>query len=498
MKINSYNFADDKIVFIDWLAIEAGRGCVKAKNNAPPTRFMPYGIKLKNFKPVITDKPFLTTDKPWETGYIGSYVSIVQDPNDPRKVRLWYEVYPTDEMSDYYTLFCYAESTDSGLTFVKPDLGLVEWKGSKANNIVFTPEMHPNKTGFHGAGVFYDTNPNCPAGEKYKIAYDSKGPDVSLGYSWGATSPDGLTWNLHDQPIAKTWADTQTIARWNAEKEMYIGFFRSWHYGRRQIYYSESANFLDFGTPRPLITTDPTLPIDVDYYNNGYMVWPGAKQAHILFPTNYRRTINNLYVEMRCSRDLEHWYKMPTNPVISSEGRNHEFTGGFYLGQGYSNYKDAYWALPLGIPYFYHNELRYEDKFTTEYRLAYWRKDGFTGLVAEEKGEFWTIGGTFKGNSLHLNAWTHPRGSIKVGLVDSLTGQYLPGHSPNDCEIISGDPLRDHVLFQMGDGKKLLWKTVKWNTDEDLEDFDDVTVMLHFKITRGTIHAFKFGDIPKE
>ena len=40
---------------------------------------------------------------------------------------------------------CYATSVD-GLTWNKPELNLVEFKGSKANNIVFR--------GPHGVGIF--------------------------------------------------------------------------------------------------------------------------------------------------------------------------------------------------------------------------------------------------------------------------------------------------------------------------------------------------------
>ena len=51
---------------------------------------------------------------------------------------------------------CYAESPD-GIRWIKPNLGLFEWQGSKENNIIWLggPETH-------NFAPFKDTNPACP------------------------------------------------------------------------------------------------------------------------------------------------------------------------------------------------------------------------------------------------------------------------------------------------------------------------------------------------
>src|SRR3954471_20184058 len=71
----------------------------------------------------------LTTDKPWE-GIFSAYFTILQDGP---KFRLYYRGSgPVGDNSDrQYT--CYAESND-GIHFVRPNLGLHEFEGSKDNN----------------------------------------------------------------------------------------------------------------------------------------------------------------------------------------------------------------------------------------------------------------------------------------------------------------------------------------------------------------------------
>jgi len=64
-----------------------------------------------------------------------------------------------DENAAVYA--CMAVSVD-GIHFVKPDLGLVDYHGSKHNNIIWTTPKLDNFT------PFKDTNPNCPPDELYK------------------------------------------------------------------------------------------------------------------------------------------------------------------------------------------------------------------------------------------------------------------------------------------------------------------------------------------
>ena len=110
-------------------------------------------------------------DQPWEGSACG-YFRVLRDGG---KYRMWYMAYhwpfTPEEQADgkkprhpFYV--AYAES-DDGIAWRKPELGLYEFAGSKANNICcidvidnFTP--------------FIDTKPGCSPDARYKAVGDRK------------------------------------------------------------------------------------------------------------------------------------------------------------------------------------------------------------------------------------------------------------------------------------------------------------------------------------
>src|SRR5271165_1676121 len=101
-------------------------------------------------------------DKPWE-GNAVNYVTVFQDGD---LYRLYYRGADVQYSKDDYRethpeVTCYAESRD-GIRWVKPELGLFEFNGSKGNNIVW------NGIGTHNFTPFKDTNPGAAPEERYK------------------------------------------------------------------------------------------------------------------------------------------------------------------------------------------------------------------------------------------------------------------------------------------------------------------------------------------
>src|SRR5262245_6620382 len=74
----------------------------------------------------------LVTDKPWE-GPDSAYFTVFQDG---ARVRLYYRGMVPGGDTSAEQVTCYAESED-GTHFTRPNLGLVEFKGSKENNIIY-------------------------------------------------------------------------------------------------------------------------------------------------------------------------------------------------------------------------------------------------------------------------------------------------------------------------------------------------------------------------
>jgi hypothetical protein len=110
-------------------------------STAPPEfRYWPIGIRMKRNNPYINPIPMIKQEKPWEMGMVGAYSSVVFDKkvenliDDKAKggqFRCFYEGFEPGLTRSY---LCYAESQD-GCVWIKPELNLVDWDGSTANNI---------------------------------------------------------------------------------------------------------------------------------------------------------------------------------------------------------------------------------------------------------------------------------------------------------------------------------------------------------------------------
>ena len=132
-------------------------------------------------------------DKPWE-GTTCFYVSVVHGDG---LYRMYYRGHslpssavpsllePGETMvPEHPEVTCYVESRD-GRTWTRPSLGLVEFNGSKQNNIIW------DGFGNHNFMVFLDTNPETPPEERYK-ALASGQPNRPLKRMVGMVSPDGV------------------------------------------------------------------------------------------------------------------------------------------------------------------------------------------------------------------------------------------------------------------------------------------------------------------
>jgi hypothetical protein len=96
----------------------------------------------------------------WDRDASG-YATIIKDGD---KIRMYYRGGPADasagkgEGSTSY--FCMAESKD-GITWVKPNFGLVEFEGSKNNNILLAPALREDPY-TQSLSPFLDTRPGGP------------------------------------------------------------------------------------------------------------------------------------------------------------------------------------------------------------------------------------------------------------------------------------------------------------------------------------------------
>ncbi len=153
----------------------------------------------------------LRFDKPWE-GSHSAYVTVLKDGD---RYRMYYRGWPDTEQPDQV---CYAESLD-GVHWVKPNLGIVEWNGSKRNNIL------RNGLGSHNFTPFVDTRTGVPADERYKAVGRGLHPKNTL---WAFASADGIRWRtVGDAPVITDGRfDSQNLAFWDPNRNKYVAYFR--------------------------------------------------------------------------------------------------------------------------------------------------------------------------------------------------------------------------------------------------------------------------------
>ena len=99
---------------------------------------------------------------------------------------------------------CYAVSKD-GVNWEKPKLGLVEYNGSKENNIV---DLRGGRCDFAALPIIYEPDDSDPD-RRFKVAFESHvyGNQVAVAYS-----PDGLRWTESpNNPVAPMLEQTGLI-----------------------------------------------------------------------------------------------------------------------------------------------------------------------------------------------------------------------------------------------------------------------------------------------
>ncbi|MCX5660956.1 MAG: hypothetical protein NTW19_14720 [Planctomycetota bacterium] len=208
------------------------------------------------------------TQTPWESSTSG-YFNLFRDGG---RICMYYRgnSHADDDASATTNLL---ESVD-GVNFTRPNLGLIDFEGSRSNNIVFRGMQA------HNFFAFRDDNPAAPADQRYK----------AVGGGWmklfGLASPDGLRWRLIQQEMldCKGVFDSLNVVHWDPERRRYRMFARWWDEGMkvRAIHSSESEDFIHWTEPQPFRYA-PGVPLE-HFYTNAVVPCPGAEQILLSFP----------------------------------------------------------------------------------------------------------------------------------------------------------------------------------------------------------------------
>jgi len=471
--------------------------------------------RLQLHQPVRREVVF-QTDAPWEGNACG-YPSVIQEG---RTIRLYYHgLHYTDggaatlQLPDHPAVMCFAESTD-GLCFTRPELGVCEWNGSKANNIVLTAGTVGAVGGDPAhTSVFQDANPDCPPEQRYKTIILGKG--VLAGEGCGSlyclVSPDGIHWSpLSDTPIITRGAfDSQNLAFWDPVRQEYREYHRGFREedpgitgqfnGVRDILTSVSPQIGSF--PEPQWLSYPEAPVE-HLYTNQIMPYCRAPHLFIGFPMRYtegdwRDTVFDLPgVEERMARATAHprFGTAVTDALFMASRDGLTFKrwpeaflrpgpqqigswvyGDNMLARGMAQTPSALPGAPDELS-LYATEHYWEGTHMV-FRRCSLRRDGFVSVGAPlAGGEIVTKPIVFEGGSLALNLETSGAGGVQVE-VQNAAGNALPGYGLADCPAIRGDML-GHI--------------VRWTGGNDVTALAGQPVRLRFVLHDADLYAFQF------
>jgi hypothetical protein len=438
----------------------------------------------------------LVTGKPWEGNTCAFYtVFRDEDASGADICRMYYRGSNYDhEIRDqtHRQVVCYAESKD-GIHWTKPNLGLVEFEGSKENNIVW------NGAGAHCFTPFKDTNPNCPPEARYKALsqvhrtgrahYAVKGEMTAFAYK----SPDGIRWTISDGPlITRGDFDSQNVAFWdphaglyreyhrvrilrNPGGELVIGGSRAYG-GIRSIMTGTSKNFLNWTSwsePTPLEYTDDIG--DQHLYTSAVMSYPRAPQILIGFPTRLLPEQGNrvepILMASRDGRRFKRWDK-PVIPEDAPQDRKGNRSNYMAWGLVPTPGNDSEYSVYASEAYLYGPDTRLR-RFT-------YRVDGFVALRGGELGGHLTTRPLkVAGGHLEINYLARPGGHVKVEIQDA-EGRPLTGFAAADCDPLEGDEIA---------------KTVTWKGDGH-GPFTERPVRLQFEVKDAELFSFQFVISP--
>jgi hypothetical protein len=403
----------------------------------------------------------LETNMPWEGPWSG-YFTVFQDGDF---YRMYYRGMPQGGPEST----CYAESKD-GINWVRPTIGLFEFRGSKDNNIIWTSDI-PGEGGMsHNFAPFKDTNPAAKPDELYKAV--TKGPLIAM------CSADGWHWRkMRDEPIITEGAfDSLNIAFYDNLREEYVCYLRDFKDGVRHIRVSTSKDFLNWTKPEWLDFGDAP---PEHLYTNAIRPYFRAPHIYMGFPkrlvpertSEIDRTVGETAVSdgvFMTSRDQVHfhrWLEAFVRPGLDP-------------GNWMQRTNMAAWGMLQTSPEeisLYYSEHYYQPTHRIRRRTI--RTDGFVSINAKyQGGELLTKPLTFEGKELVINYATSAVGSVQVEIQDAA-GHAIDGFALAQCPEIFGDEIE---------------RVVSWEGGSDVSRLAGQPVRLRFAMKDADLYSIRF------
>ena len=434
----------------------------------------------------------LASEHPWERMYSGYHLVL----RDGSTWRLYYLCTGESGRKQGGWSYCgYAESED-GVEWTKPELGIVDFEGSKKNNLVYGgphTEFAP----------FLDTNTDARKDERYKAFAVYRTPEKGERGLLPLGSPDGLHWHtLSDEPVIHEGPfDSHNLPFWDQWRGEYVVYTRGsggkgkargsfyWDDKARKVDHSKrGVRWIRRATSRDFRNWSPLVDIECgdapfeELYTNACTQYERAPGTYLMFPSRFvpDRTPNNeiaqeatpgvndiVFTSSRDGFNFDHSFMEAfIRPGLEIENWRER---GIYVGRGIVQTSPSMISI-------YSRQHRYQP--TVHIRRYSLRTDGFVSMSAGYSGgEFTTKPFTFDGSDLELNYSTSAVGSMRVEVQDA-EGHPQPGFTLDECPEMFADEIEGQVAWQgSGDVSGLAGKPVR----------------LRFVLMDADLYAFKFN-----
>jgi hypothetical protein len=373
----------------------------------------------------------------------------------------------------YHMLGKYAESGD-GVRWVKPELGLIEFRGSKKNNIVLTGQRAARQfdgylTNFDGYTILRDDQEPDPQ-KRYKMVahwesvhcWDNHEVSGSLGRPrekmdkyWATRgeyltfSPDGLRWEqpLVRIPLPSGGGDRLLVVR-DHRHARWMAYTRAGGYNAVAL-----ATTQDLSAWQPAVAElsraaaerhpdiESLIPFNYGNQDLGFLITQ-VKNPKETFLYSY-------LVSHHVGEPWRRIARIPDQPFIPSVAGSYYVSGSvalhnepFVVGDKLYVYFNAFSTRPHAPhPKFGRRSIG----------LAVLRRDGFVGLTAAPEaagGSLTTRPIVARKPNLYLNVEQRGRGGqITVALHDP-NGKRIPGYGFDDAVPIRNDAVRQRVRWK--------------------------------------------------
>ena len=455
--------------------------------------------------------PVVVADRPWEglSVYIRGSVLHASQEN---VFRMWYSGIAPGKRA-----WCYATSKN-GIHWRKPELGLVESGGSKANNLL----------GWDSPRTVMHTPSDPDPARRYKALLGKRGAFSAEGLRWRSGGSQSMKGNIA--------SDNVTMACHDESHGRYIGLakvnVRSGKHMRRSVAVALSSDFLTWSPAKTVLVPDarddelarqrmPALRSHVRYddgpewylsqfysmagfpYEGMYLGMLEVFDISGWHPGKPRRPAAGgedglAQVQLTSSRDLLKWSRACGREVLIPVGEAGTWEAGWigtvsrpivvedeiwiYYG-GFQTSHAGPW-LSADAPGHKEAVADYARKARERGKkygaggigLAMLRLDGWVSIDAgDEAGRLTTKSFVLERGATRLiiNAKA-PKGQVAVEILEA-DGRPCSGYSRDECQVFVGDAIR---------------RTVKWQSGCDLSEFAGRTIKLRFHLRKTKLYSF--------